>query len=192
MTAADDRRAAAVALTNAALGKTKLPLLVVRRSRRHAGFGLLMGSLIFGFAVAVVWSAVESGDALGGPLLLLAVAAWYGVQTGKIFRDDSPKLVVERAGLAMPGVAPDPIPWARIAEIRVATGFRALGGGRIDIGLDAETFAGLSLGQRWMGDPIIKRAGLSPVVSVLAASLDTDARKILDAVRHYWPPEAQH
>ena len=127
MSAADDRRAAAAALAQAALGKAKLPLLVVRRSRRHAGFGLLMGSLIFGFAVAVVWSAVESGDALGG--------------------------------------------------------------GRIDIGLDVETFAGLTLGQRWMGDPIVKRAGLSPVVTVLAASLDSDARKILEAVRHYWPPE---
>jgi hypothetical protein len=189
VTSSDERRAAAAALTNAALGKTKLPLLVVRRSRRHAGFGLLMGSLIFGFAVAVVWSAVESGDAIGGPLLLLAVAAWYGVQTGKIFRDDSPKLVIERAGLAMPGVAPHPIPWGHIGEIRIATGFRALGGGRIDIGLDVEAFASLTLGQRWMGDPIVKRAGLSPVVSVLAASLDTDARKILDAMRHYWPPE---
>jgi hypothetical protein len=184
-----DRRQAAASLGAAALGQAKFPLLVVRRSRRHAGFGLLMGSLVFGFSVAVVWSAFESGDNLGGPLLFLAVAAWYGVQTGKIFRDDSPKLVVERAGLGLPGVAAAPIPWTRIAEIRVAAGFLAWGGGRIDLGLDGDTFAGLELGQRWMGDPVVKRAGSAPVASVLAASLDTDARKILDAMRQYWPPE---
>jgi hypothetical protein len=40
-----------------------------------------------------------------------------------------------------------------------------------------------------MGDPIVKRGGLSPVISILAASLDANARTILDAVRQFWPPE---
>jgi hypothetical protein len=189
MSASADKRQAAAALATAALGKVKLPLLVVRRSRRHAGFGLLAGSIIFGFAVAVVWTAWREGDAMVGALILLAVAAWYGVQTGQIFRDDSPKLIVERAGLSLPGVADTTIPWTRIGEVRVATGFRALGGGRIDIALDPEIFVGLKLGQRWMGDPIVKRGGLSPVISILAASLDANARTILDAVRQFWPPE---
>jgi hypothetical protein len=184
-----DRRAAAAALKTAALGTAKLPLLIVRRSRRHAGFGLLAGSLVFGFAVAVVWLAFQSGESLMGPLLLLAVAAWYGVQTGKIFRDDSPKLIVERAGLSMPGVADAPIAWNRITEIRIATGFRALGGGRIDLVVEPELFVTLKFGQRWMGDPIVRRAGITPTVTIQAATLDTNTRKILDAIRHYWPPE---
>gem|GEM_PF-1677010 len=188
MTSSADRRAAAAALANAALGKVKLPLLVVRRSRRHAGLGLLAGSIVFGFAVAVVWTAWREGGSMVGALMLLGIAAWYGVQTGQIFRDDAPKLVVERQGLSLPGVAEATIPWDKIGEVRVATGFRALGGGRIDIALDPEIFVGLKLGQRWMGDPIVKRGGLSPVISILAASLDANARTILDAVRQFWPP----
>jgi hypothetical protein len=189
MSASADKRQAAAAVAAAALGKVKLPLLVVRRSRRHAGLGLLAGSIIFGFAVAVLWTAWREGDELIGALLLLAVAAWYGVQTGQIFRDDSPKLIVERAGLSLPGVAKATIPWTGISEVRVATGIRALGGGRIDMALDPEIFVDLKLGQRWMGDPIVKRGGLSPVISILSASLDANARTILDAVRQFWPPD---
>jgi hypothetical protein len=179
----------AAALAAAALGKAKFPLLVVRRSRRHAGFALLVGSLMFGFAVAVLWAAWRDDEPLAGPALLFAAALFYGVQAGRNFRDDSPKLTVERAGLAMPGVTETPVPWTRIAEVRLATGFRAWGGGRLDIVVDAETFALATPGQRWAGDPIVKRTGMEPAFSILAASLDTDARKIAEAIRRYWPPE---
>lgn len=182
-----DRREAA-ALAGAAFGHADLPLLVVRRSRRMTGLNLLFGSLCFGLAVASVWAAWKEGGDLLGPIFLLVLVAVYGVQAGQQFRDDSPKLVVERAGLSLPGVVDGPVAWARIEEIATTTGLRALGGGRIDVVVDLETYARMKLGTRWLGDPIVRRAGPRAALSIHGAALDTGTKTIFAAMRRHWPP----
>ncbi|MBI3505571.1 MAG: hypothetical protein HY059_12075 [Proteobacteria bacterium] len=178
----------AAALAAAALGDTRLPLLVVRRSRRMTGLNLFAGSLGFGLAVASVWYAWEAGEPLLGPLFLLFLITVYGVQAGQQFRDDGPKLVVERAGLTMPGVIEGAIPWSSVEEIATTTGLRALVGGKVDVVVDLETYARMRLGTRWMGDPIVKAGGSRPAFRIIGNALDTDAKTIFAAMRRYWPP----
>ncbi len=182
-----DRRDTA-ALAAAALGAAKLPLLIVRRSRRTTGLNLLAGSLGFGLAVASVWSAFETGESLLGPLFLLVLITIYGVQAGQQFRDDSPKLVVERAGLLLPDVLEGSVAWTQIEEIATTTGLRALGGGKIDIVVDIETFARMKLGTRWLGDPVVRGNGPRPTITIVCGALDANAKTIFAAMRRHWPP----
>ncbi len=177
----------AAALAAAALGAAKLPLLVVRRSRRFAGLNLLAGSLGFGLAVASVWYAWEAGEPVLGPMFLLILVTVYGVQAGQQFRDDSPKLVIERAGLSVPGVIDGAISWSSIEEIATTTGLRSLGGGKIDVVVDLETFSRMKLGTRWLGDPIVRRSGPRPAFTVVGNALDTDTKTIFAALRRHWP-----
>lgn len=165
-----------------------LPLLVARRSMRIAGLNLLTASLGFGFSVAFVWYAWREGADLIGPLFLLVLIAVYGVQAGQNFRDDRPKVVVERAGLSLPAVTDAPIPWGEIEQVALGKGIRTLGGGRLDVVVSPQVFARLKLGQRWLGDPIVKRGGISPAFTVLGSALDTDMKTLFTAIRRHWPP----
>lgn len=162
--------------------------LIVRRSKRMAGLNLLFASLVFGLAIAVVWYAWREGESLTTPLMLLALAIFWGVTMGQQFRDDAPKAIVGRDGLDLPGVSDGPIPWSKVEELALGTGLRALGGGRLDVFVSAEVFAALKLGNRWMGDIIVKRAGLRPGFTILGASLDTSTKDIVEAIRRHWPP----
>jgi hypothetical protein len=162
--------------------------LIVRRSKRMAGLNLIFASLVFGLAVAVVWYAWNENEALTVPLMFLGLAVFWGVTMGQQFRDDTPKVVAGRDGLDMPGVSDGPIPWGKIDELALGTGLRALGGGRLDVFVSPEVFASLKLGNRWMGDIIVKRAGLRPGFTILGASLDTSTKAIVEAIRRHWPP----
>lgn len=162
--------------------------LIVRRSKRMAGLNLIFASLIFGLGIAVVWYAWREGEALTMPLMFLALAIFWGVSMGQQFRDDGPKVIVGRDGLDLPGVSNGPIPWSQIEQLALGTGLRALGGGRLDIFVSAALFVDLKLGNRWMGDLIVKRAGLRPGFTILGASLDTSTKDIVDAIRRHWPP----
>ena len=164
-----------------------LKTLVVRRSRRMAGLNLLFASCVFGLAVAVAWQAWQQGESFGASLLFLAIAAFWGVLMGQQFRDDAPKIVVGKDGLDMPGVCDGPVPWDKIEELALGTGLRALSGGRLDIHVDPETYSKLKLGNRWMGDLIVRRPGAKPGFTVLGAGLDTKPRVIFEAIRRHWP-----
>jgi hypothetical protein len=166
-----------------------LKTLIVRRSLRLAGLNLVFASVMFGLSVAVAWYAWREDAPMGAPLLFLAIAAFWGVTMGQQFRDQEPKVIVGRDGLELPGVAPAPIPWDKIEEVALGTGIRALGGGRLDVFLDAGSFVTLKLGNRWMGDPIVKRPGIRPGFTILGAGLDAKTRAIFDAMRRHWPPE---
>lgn len=165
-----------------------LKTLIVRRSRLMAGLNLLFASGVFGLAVAVTWQAWQQGESFGASLLFLAIAAFWGVLMGQQFRDDTPKIVVGENGLEIPGVADAPLDWDKIEELALGTGVRALGGGRLDIYVDPETYSKLKLGNRWMGDSIVKRAGIRPGFTILGAGLDAKTRTIFDAMRRHWPP----
>ncbi len=165
-----------------------LKTLIVRRSRKVAGLNLLFASCLFGLAVAVAWQTWREGESPTAAFVFLAVAAFWGVLMGQQFRDTEPKVIVGRDGLELPGVAPATIPWDKIEEFAVGTGLRALGGGRLDVFVDAPTFATLKLGNRWMGDPIVKRMGMRPGFTILGAALDAKARLIFEAITRHWPP----
>ncbi len=165
-----------------------LKTLIVRRSRRMAGLNLLFASGVFGLAVAVTWQAWQQGESLGASLLFLGIAAFWGVLMGQQFRDDAPKIVVGKDGLEMPDVADAPIRWEKIEELALGTGIRALSGGRLDVFVDPETYSKLKLGNRWMGDPIVRRAGTQPGFTILGAGLDTKPRVVFEAIRRHWPP----
>lgn len=165
----------------------ELKTLIVRRSRRMAGLNLLFASGVFGLAVAVTWQAWQQGESLGASLLFLAIAAFWGVLMGQQFRDDAPKVVVGKDGLDMQGVSDGPVPWDKIEELALGTGVRALGGGRLDIYVDLETYSKLKLGNRWMGDLIVRRAGTRPGFTILGAGLDTKPRVVFEALRRHWP-----
>jgi hypothetical protein len=173
-------------LARAAVGDAKLPLLIVRRNRRATGMNLLAASIAFGVAVATVWYAWQEGQNVLGPLFLLVLVTFYGVSAGQQFRDEEPKVVVERAGLLLPGVAAEPIAWSHVEEISVTTGLRAIGGGRVDVVVDAETFAKLKLGTRWLGDPVARKPGPRAAFSLMCGALDTPARTIHAAMRRHW------
>jgi hypothetical protein len=162
--------------------------LIVRRSKRMATLNLLFASLVFGLAVAVLWYAWKEGEALTTPAMFLALAVFWGVMMGQQFRDDAPKLTVGRDGLDLPGISQGPIPWGKIEELALGTGVRALGGGRLDVFVSPEVFVELKLGNRWMGDIVVKRAGLRPGFAILGASLDTSTKTIVEAIRRHWPP----
>lgn len=162
--------------------------LVVRRSKRMAGLNLIFASVVFGLAVAVVWYAWREDEKLIVPLMFLGLAAFWGVMMGQQFRDETPKLAVGPDGLELPGIAETPIPWGKIEELALGTGLRALGGGRLDVFVTPDVFAELKLGNRWMGDMIVKRAGLRPGFTILGANLDTSTKTVVDAIKRHWPP----
>ena len=173
-------------LAQVALGDAKLPLLIARRSKRATGMNLLAASIAFGVAVATVWYAWQEGENVLGPLFLLVLVTFYGVSAGQQFRDETPKVVVERAGLSLPGVTSEPIEWTHIEEIAVTTGLRAIGGGRIDIVVAPATYARLKLGQRWLGDPVVRKPGPRAAFSLACGALDTPAKTIYAAMRRHW------
>ncbi len=179
----------AAALAKVALGKTALPLLIVRRSRRMAGLNLLFGSIGFGLAVSALWYGWQAGEDLLGPMVLLVIVTLYGVQAGQQFRDDSPKLVIERQGLSLPGVTDAPVEWTQIQDVALARGLGAIGGGHINVVVDAATFQRLKLGIRWLGDPVVKGKGMRPSFAILGSALDTDTKTIFAAMRRHWPKE---
>jgi hypothetical protein len=163
--------------------------LIVRRSMRMASINLLFASLVFGLAVAVLWYAWNEAEPLTTPLVFLALAVFWGVTMGQQFRDGAPKIVVGRDGFDLPGISQGPIPWNKVEELALGTGLRALGGGRLDVFVSAETFVTLKLGNRWMGDMIVKRAGMRPGFVVLGVGLDTKPKTIVEAIRRHWPPD---
>jgi hypothetical protein len=165
-----------------------LKTLIVRRSRKVAGLNLLFASCLFGLAVAVAWQTWRQDEPVAAALMFLVVAAFWGVLMGQQFRDTEPKVIVGRDGLELPGVAPATIPWDKIEEFAVGTGLRAIGGGRLDIFVDAKTYSTLKLGKRWMGDIIVKRMGMRPGFTILGAALDAKTRQIFDAITRHWPP----
>ncbi len=165
-----------------------LKTLIVRRSRGMASLNLIFASGVFGLAVAVVWQAWQQGESFGASLLFLAIAAFWGVLIGQQFRDTEPKVIVGRDGLELPGVADAPIAWAKVEELALGTGIRALGGGRLDVYVDPETYSKLKLGNRWMGDLIVRRPGTKPGFTILGAGLDTKPRVVFEAIRRHWPP----
>ena len=48
--------------------------------------------------------------------------------------------------------------------------------------------ARLTLGQRFLGDSVVKRRGVTAGITIVAGNLDHGAPEIFAAIRRHWPP----
>jgi len=103
------------------------------------------------------------------------------------FLDARPLLVVGPDGLLLPQHAEAPIPWDAIQRVGASRSFALVGGGRLDLDLTPEAFAGVRVGQRLMGDHVVKMVGSPFGISLLAQGLDRPASDMLAAIGQYWP-----
>jgi len=159
--------------------------LVVRRARWFLACNLAMALGLLALGIANVGYQYQTGGPAWVGALLVAMVAAYGWQVTRQLIDHPPVVAVRADGLLLPTAAPEPIPWPRIQGI-------GLGGfithNQVDIAVDHALLAQLSLGQRFLGDSVIKRRGIAPGISIIAGNLDQGAPAILAAMRRHWPP----
>jgi hypothetical protein len=120
--------------------------------------------------------------------MFVILALFFLWQGWTQFRDRAPVIEIGPAGLRLPSASGEPIAWSRVSFAQAARGLLGLGGGRVDFMVDAQTFARLKLGQRFMGDVVIKKRGMPNAFSVITPQLDESASAIFAAVKCYWPP----
>lgn len=164
------------------------PAFEVRRSRAH-GVIFFCGALgLFAFSLAFTWTTYQNGGSVFGALFLTALMGFYAAQSGHQLLDRRPLLIVGADGLGLAGATAAPLPWSRIWRLQAV---RGLTGARIDIVLDAETFLGVKLGNRWMGDHVVKARHLINGFSILTAGFEHSGPEIEQAIRRYWPSPEQ-
>ena len=121
--------------------------------------------------------------------MFVILALFFLWQGWTQFRDRSPIVEIGPAGLRLPSASSEPIAWPRIWHAQAGRGLPGFGGGRVDFMVDAETFARLKLGQRFMGELIVKKRSVPNAFSVITPQLDESANAIFAAVKRYWPPD---
>jgi len=164
--------------------------LVVRRNRLATAVGAV-GALVF--VLATSWFAFHAwsiGESLLAPGFILALALFYAAQAVERLVRDRPVLAIRPDGLHLPAFADAPVPWERIRALSPAGGFAAWRGGRVDLALDAETFARIRPGQRFLGDPVTRLRGGPNAIAIHTRGLDHDAATIVAALHRYWPPRS--
>lgn len=166
------------------------PGLEARRARWLSGANLILALGLFALTIANLWWQWNRGENLLTGALFAFVATFYAGQMFVQFRDRRPQLVIGPAGLGLPAAAPNPIAWSRIRQIHIKRRFLPTLGGQIDIEVDPETFQTLRLGQRIMGDFVVKRRGFGIAFSVLTQGLDQSTAQIEAALKRHWPPDS--
>jgi hypothetical protein len=165
------------------------PDLVVRRSRVVAGLNAAMAAAV---TVAAAWFGFT--EARGGDTSWFAVGmvvvlmGFYAAMSTRHFMETTPLLVVTAEGLYFPQSADAPIPWTSVLRLGAARSFSLVGGGRLDIELEPEAFMRIRLGQRLMGDPLVKMPAVPYGISLNAQGLDHRASDMLAAINRHWPP----
>jgi hypothetical protein len=144
-----------------------------------------MAAAVFALTVANLINRIEADESLLAPAGFALIMGFYLVITLQQLRDRSPLVRIDASGLSMPEAAPAPIAWDRIRTLELHAG---IGGARVDVAVDAETFDQIKLGRRFMGDYIVRRSGWPTGFSILAAALDRKGQLIYAAARNYWPP----
>lgn len=163
-------------------------VFTARRALWAILLNLLMGVLLAGFTVVNVVRQLREGSSPVAAGVFAFVALFFLWQVWTQLRDRAPQLEVRPDGLRLPGAAADALPWARVRHIAPARGLPGFGGGRIDVTVDAELFETMKLGQRFMGDIVVKRRSMPNTFSVITPQLDENADAIYAAVKRYWPP----
>ena len=170
-------------------GDAGTAVFTARRARWAALLNMALGLMLAALTAANLNHQVRTGGAWGVAVLLVILALFFFWQGWTQFRDRSPVIEIGPDGLRLPTASAQPIRWSRIWQARAGSGLPAFGGGRVDFTVDAETFGRMKLGQRFMGDLVVKKRSQANTFSVTTPQLDESAAAIFAAVRRYWPPE---
>jgi len=168
---------------------TSNPVFIVRRALWYTITNLALGVAFLGFTTASLVHQIRAGEAWVIPASFVAFAAFYCWQVWGQFRQRTPLVEISAAGLSLPGVTPAPIPWSRIWLVEPGRGLPGISGGRIHFQVDADTFVGLRLGQRFMGDVVVRNRRLPNSFSLITQGLEERTDAIYAAIKRYWPPD---
>lgn len=160
--------------------------VMARRARWFTTMNLALAVGLLAMAIAALTQG-EAAVGWTGGLIFLAVAGFYLWQTIAQARDDRPIVAITRDGLAMPASLDETIAWRDIAQVQYRAS--AIAGARVDIDVVPAIHARMRLGQRAMGDAIVRRRGVPGGFSILTIGLDRDGAKLYAAIRRYWPVE---
>ena len=162
-------------------GTTASPF-VVRRSRWFVVANLAVAAAVLVLVALNAGYQWRTGGSLPVAALIAALVAVFFWQSLRQALDRAPVLIADDAGLALPTAAAQPIPWARVGESRIA-GWPLPS--QVDLDLPADIVAAMTLGQRFLGDPVIKRRGLAPGITIVARGLDRNAAAIRAAINGF-------
>jgi hypothetical protein len=157
--------------------------LVVRRARWFVTTHLVLACLLLVLATGVALHAYRQGENLMIALFFLALLGVFWWQAVTQYRDRAPIIVVRGDGLLIPSASPQPIPWNAIGRVGVG---RWIFAHQIELQVGVEILAGLKLGQRYMGDFVVKGRGFAPSVMILTRGLDHGGPAILAAIKNAW------
>lgn len=164
------------------------PVFVVRRAAWFTALNLVFGVMLAAIAAINLVEQLQSGGGWGLAVTFAVIAAYFCWQAWTQFYHRTPVIEIGPAGLYLPSAAEQPIPWSRIWHADAGGGLASLFGGRIDFQVDPETHAKLKLGQRFMGDVVVRRRGIPNAFSISTQGLDEKNTAIFAAMSRYWPP----
>ena len=166
------------------------PVFEVRRSRPHLLMQATFGMFIVALALANLVNLYRTGEAENGPLLTSVLFAFlmsaYVWNLAQQYRDREPQVVIGASGLLLPTALSDPVPWTQVWNVAPPGGARSRM--RLDIDVAPEVYARMKLGQRFMGENIVRRKGPGGGLSIYTMGYEHNAREIAAAIRRYWPP----
>lgn len=163
----------------------RLTVLEVHRTRLHnlsMVAGMLALAALGGFHV---WQKLQEGELSLPAVLLFAMFTAAAAFSLSRTNTRTTLIAIGPQGLDLPGVAPQPIAWQSVREIRA---FRSIGGARLDVTVEPLTFATLTLGNRWMGDHAVKGRHLQNGFTILLRGMDRSVSEVEAAIRHHWSP----
>jgi hypothetical protein len=164
-------------------------VFTARRSLWSVLLNMTLGALLSALTIANLVHQIRTDGAWGVAALFMILALFFFWQGWAQLRNRSPVIEIGPTGLRLPSASSEPIAWPRIWHAEAGRGLPGLGGGRVDFLVDAETFTRLKLGQRFMGDLVVKKRSAANAFSVITPQLDENAGAILAAVKRYWPPD---
>lgn len=165
------------------------PVFTARRALWATILNMALGALLVALTIANLVHQIRADGSWGVSGIFMVLALFFLWQGWTQFRDRSPIVEIGPAGLLLRSASNEPIAWSRIWHAQAGRGLPLLSGGRVDFMVDAETFARLKLGQRFMGEIIVKKRSVPNAFSVITPQLDESANAIFAAVKRYWPPD---
>jgi hypothetical protein len=162
-------------------------VFTARRALWATLLNFLLGAALAALTIANVVHQIQRDGSLAVAAMFSILALFFLWQAWTQLSRRTPVIEVGPAGLRLAGVSEEILPWTRIVYVQRGSGLPGLGGGRIDFTVDAETYARLKLGQRFMGDLVVKARGRPNTFSVITPQLEENANAIFTAVKRYWP-----
>jgi hypothetical protein len=167
---------------------SEAPVFTARRALWATLLNLLMGLLLAAITILNIVHRVREGGSLLTSIFFAVLALFFLWHAWTQLRDRAPLVEIGPAGLRLPSASPDALPWSRIRQVVPGRALLGMRSSRVDFTVDMETFARLKLGQRFMGDVIVKKPGVPNTFSVITPQLEENAAAIYDAVKRYWRP----